>query len=108
MVSILSYYESISQISAKMVEAARRSDWDALLKCEAMCAQIIGELRARSDELPFDDREKLRKAELIRQVLAHDAEIRDQLNPWLAELRNMLQTRSHAKRVEQAYQKGQG
>ena len=81
---MLAYYESIRQISHRMLTAARRSDWDEVARAEAE----VGSLAARLNEFG-DPRRHLagdghtRRFEILRHVLADDAEIRDLADPEL-------------------------
>ncbi len=98
----ISHYESVATASAEMLEAARRQDWDALVSAERRCAGIISLLKTRG-ESPLDERGRERKAEIIRRVLADDAEIRRLLDPRMRELERLLTGAVTRKRVNNAY-----
>lgn len=96
-------YESLAEKSSAMLEAARRSDWDAVIEIEQECARLIAELKADGDLVPLDDGARRRKAQLIRRMLIQDAEIRDLAQPWLAELGRLLSVGRNRRNVETAY-----
>ena len=80
---LLDYYKAIEAASLQMLEAARREDWDGVVRCEGACAVLIEQLRikARSEELqPEQRREKTR---IMQRILRNDAQIRYLAEPWL-------------------------
>ena len=99
----LSYYESVAQTSAQMLEAARRQDWDALIEAERYVSGTSATLKAAGgdDHLAPDARK--RKAEIIRTVLAYDAEIRRLVDPRMNELELLLSSAAKKHRVDNAY-----
>jgi flagellar protein FliT len=101
-------YESIKQLSGEMRLAAQRGDWDELLRQEASCVSLVTQLRAQLEKQPLAVHEKGQKIQLIRQILADDAEIRNLLHPWLARMGTLLQGKHVAQRVEQAYRPSEG
>lgn len=103
MTDTLSYYESVAAASSDMLAAARRQDWDALVEAEERCASVIGRLRAAEAEVRLNEHERGQKAEIIRRVLAHDAEIRRLLDPRMLELERLLDAAGTRRRVDDAY-----
>jgi flagellar protein FliT len=84
---ILAHYESIAHVSQLMLQAAWRNDWDTLIDAEECCASLIERLKEAGDPARvLDDEGRKRKHELIRKVLADDAQIRDLTQPWLRQL----------------------
>jgi flagellar protein FliT len=99
----LSYYEAVETASGDMLAAARRRDWEGLAEAERRCAAVIAILKA-SDAGPRLDPEKhQRKAEIIRRVLSHDAEIRRLVDPRMHELEELLGASRNRRRVDKAY-----
>lgn len=81
---VLAYYESIRQVSHRMLVASRRNDWDAVAAGE----REVDALAAQMRESPIatsklDLAGRRRKLEILRQVLADDAEIRGFAQPWI-------------------------
>ena len=70
---LLDYYTAIEEASSQMLRAARREDWDAVVRCEGVCVVLIEQLRykARSEDLPREDRAEvvLLPAEWVRGAL---------------------------------------
>ncbi len=104
MADTLSYYEAVATESAAMLAAARRRDWDAMIAAEKRCAAMIDRLKA-AGEVKLDAQAQQRKAEIIRTVLAHDAEIRRLVDPRIRELEKLLSANAKRRLVHQAYQR---
>lgn len=103
MTDILSRYESVAAAGSDMLDAARRRDWEGLAEAEKRCAAAIGILKATGAGAPLDEDKQRRKAEIIRRVLADDAEIRRLLDPRMLELEHLLGSAGRRRRVGDAY-----
>jgi flagellar protein FliT len=103
MTDTLSHYESVAAASGDMLEAARRRDWGALADAERRCAVVIAVLKASGAGARLDADKQRRKADIIRRVLAHDAEIRRLLDPRMRELEHLLGSARTQRRVDDAY-----
>jgi flagellar protein FliT len=78
---VLSMYENIAGLSTQMAAAARMGDWDGVGKLEAQCTNAA---RATATGVPaLDGAPRLRKIDLLKQILANDREIRDLADPWM-------------------------
>ena len=86
----IDHYDAIAAASSRMLLAARAGDWDALAAAEGDCAQRIATLEGLQREDAIAAAEQPRRMRALRQVLAHDAEIRDLTMPWLERLDRML------------------
>lgn len=85
--STLPYYESIGQVSQLMLLSAREGDWEGVYDAERCAASLIRRLHSASvPREDLDEAGRKRKREIMRQVLAEDALIRDLANPWLRQV----------------------
>ena len=100
--AMLSLYREIAQASASMLECARRGDWDALVQAEGRCRTLIDELRALGN-LELSRAELDEKHNIIRKLLADDAEIRDLAQPWMKRLQTMLTSSQNEQRLGAMY-----
>jgi flagellar protein FliT len=103
---ILGEYEQIASLTRRMLEAARRSEWVALIELERNCGQHFARLLDGSIVQPDDDSYRSRKAALIRGILDDDAEIRLLVEPWLAQLSQLIGNTRQQSRLHQAYRPG--
>lgn len=99
----LSLYESLSTISAQMVEAAAACDWDRLVGLEKDCADLARHLEANGEPVRLSDAERTRKADLIRRILADDAEVRRHTEPWLEQVKQFLGGGARERSMRRAY-----
>nr|WP_226941560.1 flagellar protein FliT [Janthinobacterium violaceinigrum] len=73
----------------KMVVAARSSDWDGLDTLENQCASAAS--TTMTGKVPaLAGASRLRKIDLLKQILANDREIRTITEPWMAQLSNAM------------------
>lgn len=94
----IDHYVSIAEASGRMVNAARSSDWEALVTAEEECARRIAALQDHQGAaaLPADGSglptapEAQERIQLLSRILAHDAEIRGLTEPWLRQLEQLL------------------
>ncbi|MCK7498330.1 MAG: flagellar protein FliT [Comamonadaceae bacterium] len=80
-----------------MVEAARANDWDRLTNLEQDVARLRDTLAANDSQpapAPLSPEERAWKVQLIRRILADDAEVRSYTEPWMNNVRKYLRRRS--------------
>jgi flagellar protein FliT len=83
-------YEEIAALSAQMLAAARRDDWNGLIGMQDDYIRLVASLKAVDETMTLAESERQRKFDLIRQILADDAAIRDLASPRLARLSALL------------------
>lgn len=101
--SALVVYESMSTLSAQMVEAASACDWDRLAALERDCAGLARHLEAGGETAPLSEAERARKRDLIRRILADDAEVRRHTEPWMEQVRQFLGGGARERSMRRAY-----
>lgn len=100
---ILHTYECISLVTKQMLAAARGGQWDTLVSLERECSALFAPLFTGDDSRPRSPEFQRRKAELIRSVLDDDAQIRVLVEPWLAQLSDLLCHSGKRRQLSQAY-----
>lgn len=100
----LTAYERISDLTGHMLQAARASEWDRLVALEQECRTLFDNLLARSPTEPVAGDAARRKAEILRKILADDAEIRSLTQGWMEKLQHLLGTKRREQRLRQAYE----
>lgn len=101
--STLALYESMSVLSAQMVEAATACDWNRLVALEQDCAGLARRLEAKAEPARLSDAEQARKMDLIRRVLADDAEVRRHTEPWMEQVRQFLGGGARERAMRRSY-----
>jgi flagellar protein FliT len=99
----LELYETMGTISAQMAEAAAACDWNRLVGLEKDCASLARHLESSDKAQPLAAAERERKAALIHQILANDAEVRRHTEPWMEQVRQYLGGGARARHLRRAY-----
>jgi flagellar protein FliT len=85
---VLSMYENIAGLTGKMAAAAQAGDFDALASMERQCATAA---RPASTGVPaLDGAPRMRKIDLLKQILANDRAIREVTEPWMGQLERVI------------------
>jgi flagellar protein FliT len=103
MASQIEIYQEMSALSSRMVDAARASDWDNLIKLEKSVVALRLSLAADEDNSRLTSSEIETKRTLIQRILDDDAEIRRHTEPWMEQVRQFLGGTARRKQVESAY-----
>ena len=101
-------YEAILAVTAQMLDAARAADWNLLVKREQECRQLVANLMNTriENEIVLEPQVRKRKVEIIRKVLADDAEIRNLTEPWMQRLQHLLTSVGQERKLHAAYNTG--
>lgn len=102
----LQHYDSIAEASGRMLEAARRSDWDGVVAEEKRCSELVAALQARADTTSasaLSPEERAARHTIIRKVLADDAEIRNLAEPWMRHLESVLASSGNNRKLDDSY-----
>jgi flagellar protein FliT len=87
---LLGYYEAIEQASADMLMAARRGNWEEVVKLEGACVLLISQLKHAATQRALGPDDTKAKSRIMQRILLNDAEIRHLAEPWLDDLGQML------------------
>lgn len=101
--SALTLYETMSDISEQMVQAAQANDWEQLIVLERRVAGMRDTLLAANRASDLTTQERERKAALIQRILADDAEVRRHTEPWMEQVRCFLGAATQGRLVRGAY-----
>lgn len=96
---VIENYEALSSLTAQMRVAAARGDWDRLAELERQCSQRAEIMQSQDADTPINESTRLRKVALIRKILADDAEIRNYIDPWMAQVQRSIQGAGQARRL---------
>lgn len=100
---VVKNYESLSAITARMRDAAIRGEWDQLPGLEQLCSLHVASMKPVDAATQLDELARQRKIELIKNILADDAVIRDRTEIWMGQLQRIMQNNRHEQRLHQAY-----
>ena len=89
-IPLLSYYEAIEKASADMLAAARRGDWEQVVRLEGACGELISQLKDAAHARPLPCDQARIKARILQRILLNDAQIRSLAEPWRERLDTLL------------------
>jgi flagellar protein FliT len=99
---MLAAYESLSELTVTMLNAARQGEWDELAALEQRCRGYVGSLM-QAAPMPLNENEQRAKVAIIRAILQHDAQIRALTEPRMHELQQNLALMRTTRRSLDAY-----
>ncbi len=100
---VITNYESLSALTGQMREAAVQGEWDKLVSIEQQCSQQVAAMSPVDSSAKLDESARQRKIQLIRKILADDAEIRNHTEVWMEQLQRIMQSNRQEQRLQQAY-----
>lgn len=100
---VIANYESLSAITGQMRDAAVRSEWDTLIGLEQQCSRHVAAMKPADAATTLDEPARQRKIQLIKKILADDAEIRNRTEVWMMQLQRIMQSNLQEQRLQQAY-----
>lgn len=100
---VIENYDLLSSIMGQMRVAATQGEWDRLVELEDQCSKHVEIMKARDATTQIDESTRLRKVALIRKILADDADIRNHVEPWMAQLQRIIKNVGQERRLQKAY-----
>lgn len=101
---IIAVYETVADITDKMLAAARTGDWEQLAELESRCSSQV-EIIKRNDapRQPLSDMARERKTRIIKKILEDDRQIRAITEPWMTRLSAMMNSAGTERKLSKAY-----
>lgn len=81
-------YENLAGLTAQMSLAAQAGDWNALTSLEKQGASHAASVETGVPALSGAPR--MRKIDLLKQIMANDRAIREVTEPWMGRLENVM------------------
>lgn len=100
---VIENYESLSVLTNQMRDAAEHGEWEELVELEQQCSRKIAEMKPIDASVTLDERSRQLKIQLIKKILANDAEIRNRTQAWMGQLQRILQSNRQEQRLQRAY-----
>ena len=100
---VMQCYEQIASLTTSMLQLARAGDWDALATQELAFRVCVDRLRALEPTQALDAAQVEKKYQLLRKIIADDAEIRDLVTPELARLGELLGSMRRQRNLNRTY-----
>jgi flagellar protein FliT len=100
---VIRNYESLSAITSRMRDAAVQGEWDTLIGLEQQYSQHVATMKPVDASTSLDESARQRKIQLIKKILADDAEIRSRTESWMGQLQRIMQSNRQEQRLNKAY-----
>lgn len=100
---VISNYESLSTLTEQMRNAALQGEWDHLVELEQQCSRQVAAMKPLDADSTLDVAARQRKIQLIKKILANDADIRSRTQAWMGQLQNIIQSNHQEQRLQRAY-----
>lgn len=100
--AVIENYTTLANITAQMRAAAAQGDWDLLVELETQSSARV-QIMKQADLTPIDESTRLQKVALIKKILADDAAIRSQTEPWMNQLQRIMDSARSEVRLQKAY-----
>lgn len=100
---VITNYESLSALTGRMRDAAMQGNWDVLVSLEQQCSQQVAAMKSLDSGTALDESSRQRKIQLIKKILADDAEIRNRTESWMGQLQRIMQSNRQEQRLQRAY-----
>lgn len=98
---VIQRFESILALANRMRAAADLSEWDQLVELEQEYSRRVADLSSTID-MP-DDATRMQLIQILRRILANDAEIRSRAEIRIGQLAGDIQSNRQEQRLNQAY-----
>lgn len=100
----IAFYTNLARLTAQMQMAAEQANWEATLEYGQNYIREVEQLRSRQVKLTLNQEQRETCSRLLRDILRHDAAVRDAVFPEMKRLSLLLATRSKQKKMMQTYQ----
>jgi flagellar protein FliT len=100
---VFMYYDTILQVTAQMLDAARKDDWDTSIEFQKRYSALVDTLRPVFWRFTFDAQQRARIEDLTRRILSAETEVRDLAAPRLARLSALLASGRQSQAMQKMY-----
>lgn len=99
----IAIYEAIADTSSRMLDAARRNDWECLVELDSRYTSLMDELEGNSFDIPLTDGNRERMMSLISHALDNNRAIEGVVGPHLVQLSSLIGSVRTERKLSNAY-----
>jgi flagellar protein FliT len=88
--AVLGLYERALSLTHAMLEAARKGNWDELVRLEAQRSQVVDQIRLDDPDPARTPALVARKRQIMTELLQADERVQLLTQDWMHELREVL------------------
>lgn len=96
-------YDTIVQVSGRMLEAARKDDWDTVIVLQKRYSALVDMLRPVYGHFDLDASQRARVEDLTRRILADETQVRERAAPRIARLSALIASNQQTHALQKAY-----
>lgn len=96
-------YDTVVHVSGRMLDAARKDDWDAVIELQKRYSALVDMLRPVYGRFKLDASQRLRLEDLTRRILADESQVRERTVPRLARLSALMASNQQTLALRKAY-----
>ncbi len=96
-------YQHALDLTGQMLDAARNSDWDRLVRVERERGRLLDHLRDHDLGAPASHEAALRRREIIEIIMSRDEQIKTLTRDWMHELRDILSSATAQRLLNRTY-----
>lgn len=100
---VVNAWHEVLALTERMLDAARKSDWDGLVQLEQERGRLIEDIGALEKDPTMARAHRDRKRALIQAIMGRDDEIRMLTQDWMRELREILASVNTEQRLSKTY-----
>jgi len=100
---IVLQWDEVLALTDRMLDAARKSDWDGLVEFEQQRGRLLEDIRLHEADAVHAQQHRNRKRELLQVIMTRDDEIRLLTQDWMRELRDILASVNTEQRLSKSY-----
>ncbi len=100
---LINQYELLASLTGKMRVAANQGEWERVIELEAQCGLNIASMQLVELNPVLDKISQQRQRQLIQQIIADNAAVRNCTESWMMQMKLNLQSNRQEQRINQAY-----
>jgi len=100
---VIANYELLSALTVQMRVAAEHGKWETLISLEQQRSDMVTAMKQIDAVTKLDETAYQRKNQLINNILADEAEIRNHTEAWMKQLQELMQSNVQEQRLHHAY-----
>lgn len=105
---VIENYEALSTLTRELRDAAASGEWDRLPGIQQRRTELVDSMKTAASIKSIGEADRQRKDELIARIQADDAQTRELVKAWMAQLQSELQEGRQELRLLREYRRHAG
>lgn len=100
---VVANYETLAALTLRMREAATSGEWDTLVNIERERSELLAATKPLDAQIKLDPASSQRKDQLLKTILAQDAETQVLVKSWMDQFQMTMQSATQEMRLLKKY-----